>query len=1080
MTPESESTHPCPACGELSAQGARYCSSCGALLSSVAEADRRVITVLFADLRGFTPLTERLDPEDVRALVSGCLDPVCDAVAEWGGYVDKFIGDCVMALFGAPVAYENEPERAVRAAIDMQEAMDDLRLPVVERVATETGYRPLLRVGVATGTVVTGVFSGGGARNYTAVGDAVNVASRIQGLCDPGAILVDDATYKATRHLFEFGDEHVLKVKGRVEAVRTHYVRGARAERGAARGLEGKKTPFVGRGTEIAALRSQWVRKSAGGFEVTAVIGPAGIGKSRLIQELVGAEGLGASRVARGRSYPYASRSPWEPLAELLREIHGIDSGLPAGEAAAVMAAAGAAGTDDEGDALSVVLGLPAAENAPISALRPEERTAHIQEVIARHLAGRSGDRRLLILEDLHWADHATLGFLEQLAAQPPTGSNVLLLISRPPLPGEDALSRLIDSCPDVLMLPPLSTEASRELLDRLLEPHELPEQLLLRIADRCDGNPLFLEEICRSLFEDGTLTRVGETVISVGDPSLVQVPDSVESLLSTRIDGLNAESKRVLQYAAIVGRQFWAGVLSDALAGRPVDDELTALENGAVVRKQPLSLVEGDREYVFEHLLMQEVAYEGLLRGMRAELHAAVAEWLDDNLSGELGEHHDRIAFHFERSDDPPRAVPYLVKAALAARDGGALDDARKLLTRAISLTTETGQEAQLLTIMEEIAASRGDIQERYECITRLEDLAEESGDPELLAHVSYRRAHLSLDGGDLSGARELGEEALERYRDLGDVSLEGDAHRLLGRVEHLWGRYPEAEQHYERGLACEREAGDESGQADMYDRLGLVRIDEGDFVEGLTSMERGREMFAALGQRAQEARVLAHMATARRWMGALDEAEENAREAMDLAQRAGSRRAQSSVEVTLGMIEAAIGREGAEERLRNAATLGREIGNRSIQARAWLALSDLEEDPVDAEAHVRRVLKLCQGSGLVHLQIMALTGLAEHALRSGRLDEADSASADALEKLRLHGNVQGPEERVLTARAEVLAALGRAAERASLIEEAAQVVRSKAERIPDEGDRSRFLELPPNPRILEAAGAIGAESEP
>jgi tetratricopeptide (TPR) repeat protein len=264
------------------------------------------------------------------------------------------------------------------------------------------------------------------------------------------------------------------------------------------------------------------------------------------------------------------------------------------------------------------------------------------------------------------------------------------------------------------------------------------------------------------------------------------------------------------------------------------------------------------------------------------------------------------------------------------------------------------------------------------------------------------------------------------------------------------------------------------------MYDRLGLVRLDEGDFVDSLTSMGRAREMFASLGKRAQEARVLAHMATARCWMGALEEAEENAQEAMELAQRAGSRRAQSSVEVTLGMIEAAIGREGAAERLRNAATLGREIGNRSIQARAWLTLSDLEEDPADAEAHIRRVLKLCQGSGLVHLQVLALTRLAENALLSGRVDEAESASAEAVEKLRLHGNVQGPEERVLMARADVLAALGRDTESTSLIEEAAQVVRAKAERIPHEGDRRRFLELPPNHRILEAAPDAGSESVP
>ena len=235
-----------------------------------------------------------------------------------------------MALFGAPVAYENEPERAVRAALDMQEAIQGLDLPVATTMVTADGYRALLRIGIATGPVVTGVFSGGGAHNYTAVGDAVNVASRIQGLCDPGSILVDGTTHRHTRHLFEFGDEHRVRVKNRVEPVQTHYVVGVRPERGKARGLEGRHAPLIGRDRELTALRERWAEASTGTFGVTVLLGSGGIGKTRLVEELVASEQIPDPQVARGRSFPYASSSPWEPLGELLRSMHGIDLVSPA------------------------------------------------------------------------------------------------------------------------------------------------------------------------------------------------------------------------------------------------------------------------------------------------------------------------------------------------------------------------------------------------------------------------------------------------------------------------------------------------------------------------------------------------------------------------------------------------------------------------------------------------------------------------------------------------------------------------------------------------------------------------------
>ena len=339
----------CARCATEAPASAKFCAECGNRIGATTDAERRIITVLFADLSGFTALTEQLDPEQVRSLIAGCLNPLCDCVTQWGGFVDKFMGDCVMALFGAPIAYENEEERAVRAALDMRDALhrwaaSDAAVAIWEslgaaddRVLPRGSTSPLrLKVGVNTGSVVTGVFVGGGAHNYTAVGDAVNVAARLQGACEPGEIVIGSSTYEQTSHLFEFGDERSLVVKGKQEPVRARSVIGLRTERGRSRGFRGRVTRFIGRETQLESLRANWSRAKAGQFGYCLVSGAPGIGKTRLIEEFRTTEELGPEEFARGRSYPYARSAPWEPLAELLRDLYDVSPELEPLEAAAV------------------------------------------------------------------------------------------------------------------------------------------------------------------------------------------------------------------------------------------------------------------------------------------------------------------------------------------------------------------------------------------------------------------------------------------------------------------------------------------------------------------------------------------------------------------------------------------------------------------------------------------------------------------------------------------------------------------------------------------------------------------------
>lgn len=1064
----------CLACGKANPASARFCAACGSHLAAVGEAERRIITVLFADLTGFTSLTERLDPENVRRLVAGCLDPICRSVADWGGYVDKFIGDCVMALFGAPVAYENEEERAIRAALDMQSALSRFRA-VDDLLPAEQALQ--LRIGINTGPVVTGVFSGGGARNYTAVGDVVNVASRLQGQCEPGEILVGSATYEQTRHVFEFGDERVLQVKGKSEPVRARAVRGLRAERGRLRGLEGLRAPLVGRTAELAELRSGWEAARAGRFRHALLLGPPGIGKTRLVEELALVEEIPEERIAVGNSYPYARSTPWEPVARLLRDVHDVDPDASAVAAAAAIGARSGPAIDEETvAALAVALGAPLDEVPALSGFGAEEVASRVADAVAQTLAAAGEAPRLLVLEDLHWADNATLDLLATLPDRMADAPVFLLLVARVPLPGETRLASLLRRVGAWIEIAPLTREESFRLVYALLGEHGLPEWFLDRTVGRAEGNPMFIEEMIKALKQRGAIVRVDERWEPAGDLDRFEIPDSVESLLSTRIDGLASSTKRVLQYASIVGRRFWTGVLRDALVRQPVESELDELLRGQIVRSQPESVVEGDREFLFQNLLLQEVAYEGLLRGLRSELHGAVAGWMEAHLATQGPEADELIAFHYERSGTPAAAVPFLERAARRARARGALGDALALAHRALGIAAPS-QRRDLLLLTEDLAAAGGDRERWDETLAALGAEIGPDADPVQRAELAFRRARRSLAGGQLSAARASAEDALEGLGASGRDGRRGEVHALLGRVQHQWGNYPAAREHYRAALPLLRASGDALGELALLDRLGLVEVDLDDFCRAVDLFDDVLARCREGGHRALEARVLAHRATGLRWLGRYDEATADAEAALEIARRSGSRSLVATAEMTLGFVLAAAGRPAARDVLETAARKAAEAGRPALEARAWMSLAELEDDG-EAEARADRARALASRAGLVHVDILARTRLAELALARGRIDAADRLSASAVRRLRRHGSIQGPEEVVLYTRARALEAAGRADEAAGLVDEARALLREKAARIGDPEERRRFLEdVRPNPEIL--AGAAGASHE-
>ena len=1025
-------------------------------MASVADAERRVVTVLFADLSGFTPLSEEVDAETVRDLIAGCLGPLCDCVTRSGGFVDKFIGDCVMALFGAPVAYENEEERAIRAALDMHVAL--------ARWAEEhtddpwaAAYRPRLSVGINTGPVVTGIFSGGGAREYTAVGDAVNVAARLQSHCEPGGILVGPMTYRLARHLFEFGDEVELHVKGRQEPVRARDVRGLRRERGRLRGVAGAATPLIGRARQLAALRERWSLVRRGRSRICLLVGPPGIGKTRLVEELVSAEALGDAQLVRGRSYPYARATPWEPLAELVRGLYGIAADMDPGEAAEQIARAAGGGWESEWVAsLAAILGGPAAAG-PGRDL--EERQERATAVLRRALSWQGRAPRLLVLEDLHWADGSTLAFLSGLSEADLSGPVLLVLVVRPPVAGEERIDALLDAIPDRMEIAPLSDAETRALVDSILGPHRLGDEAVEAVVARADGMPLFVEETLKSLMAAGSIRRGEDGRWETGDDWTLEVPDTIESVLSTRIDALRPSTKRALQYAAIVGRRFWPGVLASELVGSPVETEMQALLDASFIREHPDSLIPDEREHRFEHLMLHEVAYEGILRSSREKLHGSVARWLEGHVEHASPETDDLISFHYERSDTPHAALPFLERGARDAMSRGGLEDARAHIDRALQVAEDDARRGRLWLESERLAALAGDEEARGRAIRELERLARESGDPAMTADALLRRAEAELDRGDLAAARATALEAEAAFEGLGDISKRGDALRLLGREAHQRGDHEPADDYFERALELERRAGDRWGEAELLDLRGMLHVDRDDYDRAVSSFDEALDICGEIEAPRLEARVLANRATALRWMGCLEEAEGAAATAVRIARACGSLRTIVTAEIVLGGVVADAGRpEEAEAVLRRSLRGAMRMDRPALEARAWLELSWMSAG-ADAARSAEEALRAARRAGLVHVEVLARSRLAELALESGDVPAAERESGVAIEQLGRHGTIVGPEERVWLARSRILEARGATDEASRALERARVLIADRAERMADPAHRTSYL---------------------
>jgi class 3 adenylate cyclase/tetratricopeptide (TPR) repeat protein len=874
----------CAECGEENPERARFCLACGASLGSApapaAVEERRTVTVVFTDIVGSTASAEQLDPEDVRARLAPYYTRVRRELESFGGTVEKFIGDAVVALFGAPVAHEDDPERAVRATLAVREAIAELN-------AADEWLDLNLRTGVHTGEalVVLGARTTEG--EGMAAGDVMNTAARLQSAAPVNGIIASETTYGATSHVIEYRDAEPVEAKGKTVPIPVWEVVAVRKPP-SSRAVSGGR--FVGREEELERLSDAWDRVRSDRVAVAAtILGPPGIGKSRLLREFTERVEPVAS-VYRGRCLPYGEGITYWAITEILKSaaaiLHDDDSIVISRKLGALLERLPTSNRDELRTMAATLATLVGVATTPAGTYTVTEITqAEMHWGIRRILALLAADRPLvLVVEDLHWAEPTLLELLESVVGAT-SGAVFLLGTARPELADKDG--GLTGEREDrlVIDLQALPERASGVLLAGLLGAEELPGGPLKTLLDNAGGNPLFLEETV-GMLKDAGLVSGGRIT---GDVGSLPVPTSLQALIGSRLDQLSAGERRVAQHAAVVGVTFWSGSVAHLDGSEPeLDQALETLQRRDFIRAHDSSTVAGEREYSFKHVLIRDVAYGQLPKGRRAELHLRFADWVRA-LPGREEELIEIVAYHLEQACLAARAIarspvtPPILRAAdaleraaakserregyreaeryydraLALLDGEHVDVAADLRVRhgrALLALGELRKAAAELVAVAEDALALGRSTLRGSALVELADidqrqgrpadgrrrlseataLAEDTGDRLLGVRAAFILASLraEFDGAVAEAVEDL-RRSVAVAEEVDDRSLRIEGHLRIAALLFNLGRFAEVEEQLARCLALAGEMGSHRVEAEATSWLSVVKYYRGEFAE-------------------------------------------------------------------------------------------------------------------------------------------------------------------------------------------------------------------------------------------------------
>jgi len=871
----------CPQCHAEAPPGFRFCGQCGASLQApppqaapaptprapaaapsiatytpkhladkilksraAVEGERRQVTVLFADVAGFTALAERLDPEDVHRIINRCFELITAEVHRFEGTINQYTGDGVMALFGAPIAHEDSPRRAAHAALGIQGAVRDYG----KQLQAERGVTVQMRIGLNTGLVVVGSIGDDLRMDYTAVGDTTNLAARMQTAARPGSVLVTEATHNAIQGYFETLDLGELPVKGHspVRAFEVLRTRGRRSrlDVAAERGL----TPLVGRERELETLLDRFAEVKNGRGQMVSLVGDAGIGKSRLLLEFRRALAEAGEDVTwlEGQCVSFGQSIPFLPLAEQLRRNFGIEEfdGEPEIIAKVEHGMRRMGELEPHTPYIRYLLSVDPGDPA-IAAMDALARRRKVFDAVrALTLRGAARHPIVFVFEDLHWVDHSSEEYLTALMDWVVSARIMLLMTYRvgytPPFGTRSFLT--------TLTLQNLTERDALVMASRVLGTDRFPEELRAALVAKAEGVPLFVEEVTKTLLDLGVIQRDNGSYRIVRPIADAHVPDTIQGIIMARLDRLGEDGKRAVQLASVIGRQFLVRLLQ-RISGMTteVDGLLRELKALEIVYEQGLL---PEPAYVFKHAVIQDVAYNSLLVQRRKELHRAVGYAIEDLYADRLTEHYEELAHHFQHGEEWAKAFEYLARSGNRAKDAYANDTALDFFGRTLDVAARVVPPLPAQRLIQ-VHQHRGRV---FMLLARYDDAISESERMRALAREAHDRRAEGEALADLAFAywatfktehvphvKRFAEEARVIAEETGDQHVLARSLTYLGSFDQIGGHLFDADAKFEESLRICEAAGFRDHMPQNFVWLGANANWRGEWAKSIETSRRG-----------------------------------------------------------------------------------------------------------------------------------------------------------------------------------------------------------------------------------------------
>lgn len=864
MLEVAESLLICGRCGQDNASGSLFCNQCGFPLKGVDshyEDEQRVVSVLISDIVDSTRLIDDMGTEEGKYLIEEVLNIVSNKVIKFGGYVDKFLGDGILSIFGVPDMLENHPEKAILCGQEIQGEVELLR--DIKDVDVS------VRIVINTGEAIAGMMGSGGGREFTVIGEVVNIASRLEKECERGRIMVTANTYQKTDKFFDFEPLGERKLKGVDGGIKTYYVKKTREVRGKLRGVEGLSSPMVGRDEEMRRLKGifdEVIQEEE--LRTVLVRGEPGVGKSRLMRELLKEvreeHPSGEVHFLLARSLPYGVDTSYLPIKNLLEEYFEIRGDISHQEQKRKIynRLEDLNFKDDELEmAIESLMTILISDytGEMFEGMRGDDVREIIFHSIGQILRNISQSKTVFLsFEDVQWMDETSYQLLEFLIKYLSRSRVFLFINTRPHIENESAFNAFYDTSVkygnmEEFVLRRLKTEEMIEISNELLDISEIPHKSKNKLAEICGGNPFFLEEFIKGLIENQKLLYRDGVWRLEGEIDTSEIPDSISEVIMSRVDNLEFLQKRIIQHASVFGNTFWKEGLTKVIDS-DVEEQIDLLEDSGIIERVIEPTIDIGEEYRFSHDLIYEVNYQSLLKRFRTSIHLKIAQWLEDEVSGDTHRYIHLLSHHFFYGGELKKALIYYYYSACKFRDEYSHLDAMRAFMKAWDIAEEIDEDREdeyingirikIVEDMKDSAVNSFMYDEFIEMAKVVLELVKELGDDERLAYILRISGVAYYYSGDLERAIEKSQESLEISENLTDVRSLVDSISLVARLIRDKEEFVKSIELFEKALKIARQMNYINKQPFMHRELANCYSFIGEYRSSIQNFQRAIEL--------------------------------------------------------------------------------------------------------------------------------------------------------------------------------------------------------------------------------------------